>query len=281
MNLQFFTSKSGNPIVAYAGYSYRFDYDLKSLDGKSGCCVAYEQHKCKGRIRTSNNNKASIILGHPTEHNHAPEPGKVVARHIAQVVATRASQTVEATRQIIQKSRAGIPLDTAIFLPSYRSSQRTIQRKRKQENAPWPNPNHLSEINVPENLRFTTRNESFLIYDSGSNDANRITLFSTTANINLMASCENWFMDGTFSVAPRLFYQVYTIHALKSNKVLPLVYALMTNKTQLNYTRMFEELLRQQPNLNPQTIMMDFEKGAMNAVSTEFCNATVKGRFFI
>ena len=50
----------------------------------------------------------------------------------------------------------------------------------------------------------------------------------------------------------------------------------MTNKTELNYTRMFEELLRQQPNLNLQFIMMDFEKGAMNAVSTVFCNATVK-----
>ena len=38
--------------------------------------------------------------------------------------------------------------------------------------------------------------------------------------------------DGTFSVAPDVFYQVYTIHGVIENAVIPLVYALLPNKTQ-------------------------------------------------
>jgi len=57
----------------------------------------------------------------------------------------------------------------------------------------------------------------------------RIKIFSTTRLLYLMTQCDNWFCDGTFSSAPSLFYQLYTIHAVQYSKVLPSVYILLPN----------------------------------------------------
>jgi hypothetical protein len=46
----------------------------------------------------------------------------------------------------------------------------------------------------------------------------------------------------TFKTAPELFYQIYTIHALVDNNILPCVYALLPNKTEQTYYEMFQQL---------------------------------------
>jgi len=69
----------------------------------------------------------------------------------------------------------------------------------------------------------------FLQYDSGIN-TERILIFLTTRLLYLMTQCDNWFCDCTFSSAPSLFYQLYTIHAVQYSNVLPSVYILLPNK---------------------------------------------------
>lgn len=44
-------------------------------------------------------------------------------------------------------------------------------------------------------------------------------------------------MDGTFKVTPSIFFQVYTIHVMYKDAVVPLVYALLPNKTEETYQR--------------------------------------------
>ncbi|CAN7942588.1 unnamed protein product [Ixodes hexagonus] len=51
-----------------------------------------------------------------------------------------------------------------------------------------------------------------------------------------------WFMDGTFKVTPSIFFQVYTIHVMYKDAVVPLVYALLLNKTEETYQRFFTVL---------------------------------------
>ena len=40
-----------------------------------------------------------------------------------------------------------------------------------------------------------------------------IIVFATVGNLHHLGRAETWYEDGTFSVCPSLFYQIYTIHA--------------------------------------------------------------------
>jgi len=71
-------------------------------------------------------------------------------------------------------------------------------------------------------------------YDSDPSDE-RILIFFTKENLELMEKCNNWFVDGTFKCTPTLFTQIYTIHVLKTNSLIPTVYALLPNKSQKAY----------------------------------------------
>lgn len=50
--------------------------------------------------------------------------------------------------------------------------------------------------------------ERFLFYDNIGQDDARIVMFGTDRCLKLLANSEKWFMDGTFSMAPKQFAQV-------------------------------------------------------------------------
>jgi hypothetical protein len=91
---------------------------------------------------------------------------------------------------------------------------------------------------------------------------------------------DHWFIDGTFAVAPELFYQVYTIHVLVDNSAVPLVYALLPDKTEATYERVFRKLVELRSALNPATIMADFERASLNACAAVFPAARLTGCLF-
>lgn len=68
-----------------------------------------------------------------------------------------------------------------------------------------------------------------------------------------------WLLDGTFKTCPLLFHQLFTIHGVKEKKSIPLVFALLSHKTQSIYEHLFKEIVGLQDGLNPKYIMSDFE----------------------
>jgi len=80
-----------------------------------------------------------------------------------------------------------------------------------------------------------------------------------------MEQCEHWLFDGTFSCVPSIFHQLYTILGINCSKVVPAVYILLPNKREDTYKRMFLSLNLLKPQLNPKSMMFDFEKAAMNS----------------
>ena len=55
-------------------------------------------------------------------------------------------------------------------------------------------------------------------------------MFSTNTNLALIAEAPIY-MDGTFQICSRLFYQVFTLHAFKHGQQFPLVYFLLPGKS--------------------------------------------------
>jgi len=90
-------------------------------------------------------------------------------------------------------------------------------------------------------------------------------VFATKENLDLLSKSDHWFADGTFKSCPPLFTQVYTIHVIKHNLVIPIVFALMPDKTQSSYERLFSAIKTHNINLNPKTIMTDFEESSLIA----------------
>ena len=96
-------------------------------------------------------------------------------------------------------------------------------------------------------------------------------------------------MDGTFDTSPNIFRQLYTIHGSvgvqqECAKILPLVYALMSEKSCEYYIRLFEEVsdfaASEECELAPQFIIADFEQAAITAARRVFPMATINGCYF-
>src|ERR1051325_2693928 len=93
--------------------------------------------------------------------------------------------------------------------------------------------------------------EEFLLWDSGEQVENRILIFGRQSNGTWNNQMERLYVDGTFSLAPALFSQIYVIMADRGEFVLPVIYALLPNKEGATYQRMFAAVKEMWPNLNP------------------------------
>ena len=189
---------------------------------------------------------------------------------IQNAIKRRAIDTDETAQQIISTAVTNCSEAAAAQLPPLCHIRRGIRRVKKDAGNPIPIPQNLQTMEIPEEYTVTHRDEPFLLYDSGIDSPARILVFSTETNLRALTTTGHWFADGTFKTAPELFYQIYTIHALVDNNILPCVYALLPNKTEQTYYEMFQQLLILKPTLNPRSVMVDFEIGARNALLREF-----------
>jgi hypothetical protein len=145
----------------------------------------------------------------------------------------------------------------------------------------------LESLIIPENMQKTLDGSNFLIKDSTLGH-DRILIFTTIANLEQLELSSFWIMDGTFKTVPTIFKQLYTIHGCvggnENSRIMPLVYALMSSKSEECYKRLFQDLIEfseeQNIDLQPQFILTDFEKAAINAIHAEFQNAQNKGCLF-
>ena len=106
-------------------------------------------------------------------------------------------------------------------------------------------------------------------------------------NVEMLNASQIWLADRTFKTAPVLFSQVYTIHGLRGGPnplqdghLLPSLFVLLPNKTEITYTKMWEQIHLFCPTAQPTHMIMDFELAAINSFEVEWPLTTVKGCFF-
>jgi len=264
-------TQKGKTMLVKDGFRYR-QARLNADGSTSWRCV---EPNCRGRLKEFVGNEEMV-----TEHNHAPNIAKINAVKCVADMRTRAGNGVEKPRQIIQQSTNGLALESTNLLPSYTASQRAIERTRKRKHQPYPTPVTVADIDIPAALRTTSRNTNFVMWDSGADDAGRLLMFGTEDNLGILDQHRHWFVDGTFKVAPELFLQVFTVHALVDKTAIPLIYVLLQDKSERSYTRVFQKLFDLKSTLNPLSVMCDFEKASHNAVARVFPNTQLVGCLF-
>lgn len=89
------------------------------------------------------------------------------------------------------------------------------------------------------------------------------------------------YMDATFKVVPRLFYQLFTIFVNISGYVFPALFVLMTRKTTALYAAVFSKLRSIVSNFTPLRVMADFETASVRGLQTVYgSSVTVSGCWF-
>lgn len=118
------------------------------------------------------------------------------------------------------------------------------RRSQASEQRPHPLPSSVNEITIPNEYALKNDGSQFLVYDSSANSAGRILIFCSPQMGDVLKTSTQWVVDGTFKVAPEVFFQVYTVHCCVHGSVLPAAYILTTRKTERTYTQAFEALNR-------------------------------------
>jgi hypothetical protein len=116
----------------------------------------------------------------------------------------------------------------------------------------------------------------FFLDDSGADDSNRVLIFASQTNLEWLQRHPEWYIDGTFSISPELFKQLFTFQIVVNGYNLPLVYALLPNKTTETYSKTLNMLYA---HLSPDKVKKivwrcDFELTIWNSLtSSDFGNS--------
>ena len=227
--------------------------------------------------------KDGEIVAFNNDHYHAPDLAKNAALKIMDKIKSKAKETVEKPHQILQGVCQEMNIDNAANLPSISNQKRQIRSVRKgKENAETSD--GLGVIRTVDSRRFLENGEDFLLFNSfehrAEKEKNQMIILGTFKSLEILKESDHWFADGTFDIAPNAYYQVYTIHCLHMGRVFPCLYAVMSNKKQSMYTDFFEQVREYVNEKCPETVTLDFEIAAINALELIFPNAEINGCFF-
>jgi hypothetical protein len=247
----------------------------KNKDATIQYWTCEQKNQCRAKVHVSNGR----VIKHVGEHTHRADANTVKASVLVADMKHEAETSHDTTRNIIRDAVRQQDDGVLAALPSRATLSRRIQRARRRINPSPPIPTARHGFDIPTAYTTTSNGRRFLMFDSGTDDHDRMLIFSTDENLDAMVSNGNWFMDGTFKCAPEIYYQVFTVHVFINGAVFPVVYALLPNKQQATYERFFTSLnsMRQ---FQPTSVLVDFEMSSMNAVHTIYPNAAVSGCFF-
>ena len=161
------------------------------------------------------------------------------------------------------------------LLASISTLSRNVRGWRQVNQQAPPIPKSRSGYPIPDKYKYLNSGELFLLHDSGETDENRILIFGTQSDLDAREKYDNWACDGTFKCCPEIFYQLFTIHS-----TVPQIFALLPNKAQETYNRLFQTLKSMCPTFQPKTLMIDFEMASVNSFSDCFTTTNVTGCFF-
>ena len=146
------------------------------------------------------------------QHLHPPDEKAISCSEVKINIKRKAKGSQDSSHYIVGECVQTVNEGIAAKLPKLDSLKRTIQRQRVLT-APVQ-PTTLEQLIIPEEFMRTSKDELFLLYDSGP-EIQRIIIFATQKNLDMLQFSRVWLADGSFRTAPLLFTQVYVVHALR------------------------------------------------------------------
>ncbi|XP_050390644.1 uncharacterized protein LOC126809860 isoform X2 [Patella vulgata] len=214
-----------------------------------------------------------------TEHSHAAKPGILTAVKIQAELKVKAPMTLFEPAQNIVDNILAEHVDNRepeASRPIYSNLLRYCNRFRQKERP--ADPTDL-DFEINEEFLATAIPEVFLQKDIHTKDGRHL-LFATEKQIELLGKAKTWYIDGTFRIVNKPFYQLLSIHSfLKSGesiKQVPLAFVLMSGKSKRDYKKVFKAIMDMTPSAPAvQAFVADFEAGIWQALRSVFDNPSI------
>ncbi|XP_041369007.1 uncharacterized protein LOC121383200 [Gigantopelta aegis] len=258
-------NKGGLKLI-HEGYLYTKRYARKNIRWE---CSSRAAFTCKGGVTSDLEIKTIVSF---TQHSHDPQDQSVAVAKLRSAMKERAGTSRGTLTQLLVDSISDTPVDVRAELGKPDHIKRALRRERAKHMP--KNPTSLRDLMLDDEWTTSSDGDRFLIYDNGVDSSDRMLVFGTDDGLRHLASSESWFMDGTFTVAPLLFTQLYVIRVPLGESAVTCVYAFLPNKHQSTYEELFISIQDRCSELgfqaDPVTVTLDFEQAVMNAVITTF-----------
>lgn len=266
----FIRSTRGGRILIKGGYRHYLKRQNK--DSNRTIWICHTKGFCKGSIKL--NSEETLIV---SETLHCCVPDFQSLDVEKKIIALKEKVTTDYRPIPLLFNEEMESLRTEEYadkLPTFYNKRDALYRARKVS-AGLTNFERCEDVVIPENL-----SEDFLLFGD-----NEILIFVTTHCKEWIKNIHTYFLDGTFKKVPNPYIQLYTIHGdIGSNneytKVVPCMYALLPNKRQETYHKLFQIIKDNLSNFDPNFFKVDFEIGAINALRAIYPSAAISGCYF-
>ncbi|XP_049886598.1 uncharacterized protein LOC126381107 [Pectinophora gossypiella] len=270
------SSQRGKPLLLRAGYRYDIKRKNKNKSTVWRCvkreiCQAILIITCANSIKREDN------------HNCQPDTTKnecdIEMDGCQKKIINDVALPIPAIFRETIGSLKDKGLDLIKNLPEFKNIKNKFYRKRNKSlgvDKVWFK--NVSKVSIPPKF------QNFLFADYCSK--NRILIFASKLARNLFCNTNYTVLcDGTFKFCAKPFYQLYTLHVdIGSSKtkinIVPVIYALLPNKTEKTYEIMLRLIKSQIPDWTPKTFILDYEKAVMQAIKSVFPNTPISGCYF-
>lgn len=219
------------------------------------------------------------------EHTHANDASATETTKLRVQLKRKATDTSEPPSRLLAEALTETSEQVRANVGDLETIRRDLRRQRSKVRP--PEPSTLRDLHVQDTWATTggARPQPFLLYDNGQERQDRMLVFSTHEQLAALSSSRTWYMDGTFSVCPRIFRQLYVLRCKLGDSSLACVYALLSGKSLSTYEELFQVILdsceEKGYHPDPAVIISDYEIAAMKAAKEVFGeHVTTRGCFF-
>ncbi|CAF2827014.1 unnamed protein product, partial [Rotaria sp. Silwood2] len=228
---------------------------------------------CTFRAQTDEND--NYLCGHKGDHDHESSLDLIETKNLREKMKNRVINELTPINLIYEEELAKASLSTsalANFPTNHEIYKYQTVAKIRQKIVPQLPSSCL--FTIPASDKLTLDGQRFLLLDESRVRRERLLVYASDLQLDILFNSPTIYMDGTFSKTPPHFTQLYIIHAVHFDICVPCVYALTVNKKSSTYRQLFSELrqivFEVQKSFSPSLIITDFESGILPILKTEF-----------
>lgn len=263
-------------------------------------CSRYKS-SCPGRCVVED-----TVIRICTEHNHPPEPDRVLVDKFRKVLTNRAATETKDLYTIYWEEASQRHSDAAL-LYTFNSAESCMRKARRYKQLPQA-PNNVQDFdNILSNtnmfrIHSGVRRDPFYQTTLTLNDDSVCVIFMHMKTVEAIGHVEEIHINDAINADPdiHLTHHLLIVHAVKNYNVsiitithisqshwmfvfqhVPILYAISAIKTQAIYAVIFAYIRENLPAfITPNTIMSDFDPETQLALAYTFPEASIKGFWF-
>ena len=239
------------------------------------------QSSCNSKATTSKNPEEFEITFILTvsEHNHSSLVNQIKKQEMETKMKEKMVITERSSRNVINKILEGTGTELISLFPNYDSTSKLLRRFRNK--IINPEPFIYPSLGLGEFITSTILKSSFYRYGpvnlSCSIVNSDILIFFSDTALNDLYLETVWCTDGTFSVVPDPYYQLYSVSYIKNYIVFPCIFVLMKNRRKETYIDIFRILIELKGRVAPNYLKTDFETASFSAFKEVYPETIISG----